>query len=112
MGLSFKENCKDIRNSKVIDIYHELKTYGVNVYVHDPEVNASEAKREYGIDVVSWDDLPELDTIILAVPHASFLKYSVEQYREKLKIPACFIDVKSVFDHKDFYNTGVHYWRL
>ena len=69
LGLTFKENCADLRNSRVIDIMRELESFGANVHVHDPVADASEARHEYGVELRSWDELPRADAIIAAVAH-------------------------------------------
>ena len=72
LGLTFKENCADLRNSKVVDIIRELQAYGVEVFVHDPQADAEEAMHEYGVRLVRWDDLPRADAIVAAVAHREF----------------------------------------
>src|SRR5580765_1397805 len=74
LGLTFKEDCKDIRNSKVIDVIRELREFGVEVFVHDPQADPDEAMHEYGIKLCSWENLPAADALILAVAHKQFLE--------------------------------------
>lgn len=112
LGLTFKENCADLRNSKVQDILFELKAYGIDVFVHDPEANAAEAMREYGVTLLEWADLPRADAIVVAVAHRSFLKYEVEDFSRKLIKGACFIDVKAAFDEALLRAAGFGVWRL
>lgn len=112
LGLTFKENCADLRNSKVIDIINELKSYGVEVFVHDPQADNDEAAHEYGVRLVSWEDLPRGDAIVAAVAHASFLKLGVEDITKKLVKGGAFIDVKAVFDAAELRNAGLAVWRL
>lgn len=112
LGLTFKENVPDLRNSKVIDIITELKTYGINVYVHDPLASKSEAMHEYGVELTSWEDLPVADAIILAVPHRNFLDMPIKKYMEKITGNGSFIDIKSQFDKSELEAAGLKVWRL
>ena len=112
LGLTFKENVPDLRNSKVIDIINELKTYGINVYVHDPLASKSEAMHEYGVELTSWEDLPVADAIVLAVPHRQFLEMPVDVYMEKIAGNGSFIDIKSQFDKSELEAAGLKVWRL
>jgi len=112
IGLTFKENCPDLRNSKVADIVYELQSYGVDVHVHDPIAEAEEAAHEYGITLESWDDLPKADAVIVAVPHKEVLALSLSDFQSKLNDGGCFIDVKSQFDAKALGEAGYCVWRL
>lgn len=112
LGLTFKENCGDLRNSKVIDIIHELKTYGVDVFVTDPRAKADEAMHEYGVPLLHWDDLPRADAIVVAVAHREYAALTVEDFRKKLIRDGAIIDVKSFVDAKAFGEAGYRVWRL
>jgi UDP-N-acetyl-D-galactosamine dehydrogenase len=112
IGLTFKENCPDLRNSKVADVVHELKSYGVDVHVYDPVASAAEAKHEYDIDLVSWEDLPRADAIVAAVSHKELLARPLTDLQSKLNEGGCFIDVKSQFDQKAITEAGFSVWRL
>jgi UDP-N-acetyl-D-galactosamine dehydrogenase len=112
LGLTFKENCADLRNSKVIDIINELKTYGVEVCVHDPQASAEEALEEYGTSLVEWSDLPRAEAMIAAVAHNEYRELRPEQIAEKLVEGGCFIDVKSGFDAAALRDAGLNVWRL
>ncbi|MFQ5995793.1 MAG: nucleotide sugar dehydrogenase [Acidiferrobacterales bacterium] len=112
LGLTFKEDCPDLRNSRVIDVIRELQSYGVRVAAHDPVSIQSEARSEYGIDLVAWDDLPVAQAMIAAVPHQQFLKRPIADYVEKLTPRGCFIDVKSRFDIVALRDAGITLWRL
>ncbi len=112
LGLTFKENCADLRNSKVIDIINELKSYGVEVFVHDPQADADEAAHEYGVRLVGWDDLPRADAIVAAVAHKGFLDLGVEDFSKKLIKGGAFIDVKAMFDSGAIVAAGFRNWRL
>src|SRR5678816_902384 len=98
LGLTFKENCADLRNSKVVDIIAELRAYGVEVFVHDPEADSEEAKREYGVSLCTWHDLPRADAIIAAVAHKKFRALETDEITRKVVKNGCFIDVKAGFD--------------
>lgn len=112
LGLAFKENCPDLRNSRVIDIINELKSYGAKVVVHDPVVDSSEAKHEYGLDLVSWNDMPVADALVLAVAHDEFLKRSPADISSKVNSSGCVIDVKSRLNADAIRSSGRTLWRL
>ena len=112
LGLTFKENCPDLRNSKVIDIINELQSYGADVHVHDPMAEAAEAKHEYGVTLRAWDDLPKADAIVAAVAHKDFLSRPISDFQSKVKAGGCFIDVKCLFDPAAIKGAGLHLWRL
>jgi UDP-N-acetyl-D-galactosamine dehydrogenase len=112
LGLTFKENCPDLRNSKVVDIIHELQTYGVKVHVHDPVAAPTDAQHEYGLELVTWENLPRADALIAAVSHREFLDRSITDFQSKIVPNGCFIDVKSNFDQAALRAVGLHVWRL
>jgi UDP-N-acetyl-D-glucosamine/UDP-N-acetyl-D-galactosamine dehydrogenase len=112
LGLTFKENCADIRNSKVADVIRELAEFGVETFVHDPAASPEEALLEYGIRLCEWDDLPAADALIVAVPHRRFLELPVSSYLQKIVRQGCLIDVKAVFDPEPFRREGLRVWRL
>ena len=112
LGLTFKENCGDLRNSKVIDIINELKSYGVEVFVTDPQAESDEAMHEYGVGLVPWDDLPRADAIVAAVAHDEFAALSMEDFGKKLVRGGAFIDVKASFDREKIAAAGFKLWRL
>ena len=112
LGLTFKENCGDLRNSKVIDIINELKSYGVEVYVTDPQAGSHEAVREYGIPLLPWADLPRADALVAAVAHKEFSELSIDDFGKKLVKGGVFIDVKSAFDRDAIAGAGYKLWRL
>ncbi|GGC85531.1 UDP-N-acetyl-D-galactosamine dehydrogenase [Thalassobacillus devorans] len=114
LGLTFKENVGDVRNTKVIDIIEELKEYGVELLVHDPVADAEEAQREFGITLVDKEELTDLDAIVYAVPHQVFKdEYTFEKidsmYKDDRKV---LIDVKSSLERKECEDKGYHYWSL
>lgn len=112
LGLTFKEDCPDLRNSRVVDILAELKSYGVEVYVHDPLAEPAEARHEYGVELTTWKDLPIVHALVLAVAHRQYREMSMEELVAKLGNPGCVIDVKSILNAASFTDRGVSFWRL
>ena len=112
LGLTFKEDCADLRNSKVVDIIQELRSYGVEVAVHDPMADAEEALREYGVRLSTWDELPPAQAIVAAVAHGEYRALSTQQIDEKLVDGGCVIDVKAIFDAQVFRGSSIDVWRL
>jgi UDP-N-acetyl-D-galactosamine dehydrogenase len=112
LGLTFKENCPDLRNSKVIDVIRELQTYGLNVHVHDPVATASEARHEYGVDLVSWDELPCAGAIVAAVAHEQLVGRPMDQLLAKLLPGGVYTDVKCTANVAAMQAQGVNVWRL
>ncbi|WP_196590717.1 nucleotide sugar dehydrogenase [Pectinatus frisingensis] len=115
LGFTFKENCPDTRNTKIVDIYHELLAYGIESIIVDPLADSEEVKRLYGVTLHSMGMDRDIDAVILAVPHKIFFKLKPELiatwYRvgKKTKI---FMDLKGVFDDKSFVAPTFEYWRL
>ena len=112
LGLTFKENCPDLRNSKVADLIHELQSYGLDVHVHDPVADPKEALHEYGFKLDSWEALPRADAIIAAVSHREFIARPLSDFQLKVAEKGCFIDVKSQFDQSALCAAGLNVWRL
>ena len=112
LGLTFKEDVPDLRNSRVIDVINELKAYGMEVFVHDPVSDPAEARHEYAIDLVSWDQLPKADAMIAAVAHTQYLQMPIRELASKLTPNGCFVDVKSKFDSTALRAAGTCVWRL
>jgi UDP-N-acetyl-D-galactosamine dehydrogenase len=112
LGLTFKEDVPDIRNSKVIDIIRELHEFGVETFVHDPQASADDALHEYGVRLSEWDALPAADALILAVPHRRYLELPTEAWLRKVVRTGCIIDVKSVLDAAALRREGLRVWRL
>jgi UDP-N-acetyl-D-galactosamine dehydrogenase len=112
LGLTFKENCADLRNSKVVDITRELQSYKIEVFVCDPEADPNEALREYGIHLRAWDDLPRADAIVVAVAHHRFLVLDTDNFTRKLIKGGAFIDVKAMFDATRLRAASIGVWRL
>ena len=112
LGLTFKENCPDLRNSRVIDVIHELESFGVTVHVHDPVANADEAIDEYGVRLERWEDLPQANATVAAVAHRAFRIRPVEDFIAKLAPNGLYMDVKSQADAAALRAHGVQVWRL
>ncbi|MBR6390610.1 MAG: nucleotide sugar dehydrogenase [Lachnospiraceae bacterium] len=115
MGFTFKENCPDTRNTKVIDIYNELKEYGIDPIVVDPEADADEAKRLYGIEFADVSQVHDMDAVIFAVSHDQFASYDRDKVSamfnkdNKVKVLA---DLKGMFDKAAYSDDEYLYWRL
>jgi UDP-N-acetyl-D-galactosamine dehydrogenase len=112
LGLTFKENCPDLRNSKVPDIIAELQSYGIEVTVHDPIAYPAEARHEYGLDLSGWDSLPVADAVVVAVAHDAYRDMGLPVIRKKVRDHGVLIDVKALFSHKDPALAGLAVWRL
>ena len=115
MGLTFKEDCPDLRNSKVEDIVNELKDYGVRVSVVDPVADSDEAIKEYGIKLQKLEDIKNIDAIVLAVSHKEYknldLKELKKLYKSDVKIPVL-IDVKGILNKDEAIELGYNFWRM
>ena len=112
LGLTFKEDCPDLRNSRVIDVIRELESYGAKVVVHDPVADTREAQHEYGINLVAWDALPKAGAIVVAVNHREFKTRTIGDFLSKLESKGVITDVKSMLDPVAFTQAGVDIWRL
>src|SRR5512139_2844028 len=112
LGLTFKENCPDLRNSRVIDIVRELQSFGARVSVHDPLADPQEAMHEYGVALCAWDDLPRASAIVAAVAHDDFRKRPVDDFLGKLLPGGLYVDVKSQADAEVLRGKGLTVWRL
>jgi UDP-N-acetyl-D-galactosamine dehydrogenase len=112
MGLTFKENCPDTRNTRVIDVIQELKSYGANVHVHDPVADPDEAMHEYGVSLTAWDDLPPAAAMVFAVAHDEFVRKPVEEIVGRMKPGGVLVDVKSKADAARYATHGIGVWRL
>ncbi|TXG96477.1 MAG: nucleotide sugar dehydrogenase [Rhodocyclaceae bacterium] len=112
LGLTFKEDCPDLRNSRVIDVIQELESYGAKVFVHDPVAEAKEARHEYGVDLVAWEDLPKAAAIVLAVGHREYKSKATTEILSKLEKGGVISDVKSILNPADFNDTSISLWRL
>lgn len=115
LGFTFKENCPDTRNTKVIDIYNELKEYGITPIVVDPAADADEAKRLYGIEFQTMKDVVNMDAVVMAVAHTQFLdlkKDNIGAFFNPSHEKKVFMDIKGLFDRKEFSTEEYIYWRL
>ncbi|MDU2149167.1 MAG: nucleotide sugar dehydrogenase [Paeniclostridium sordellii] len=137
LGMTFKEDCPDVRNSKVIDIINELKEYGINVFVTDPIADAKEVKEEYGVELIKLEDINDIDAVILAVGHKEYLNLDLETIKELYRVnklalnngqtldevafteekienedKLVLIDVKGVLNRKEAESKNYLYWRL
>ena len=113
LGFTFKENCPDTRNTRVVDIIDELREYGINPVIADPQADAEEAEKIYGIKLADMSEVKDMDAVVLAVAHNEFKTLSLEDidkfYNDGQKI---LLDIKGLFNRKDFENNGYLYWRL
>ncbi|WP_071120026.1 nucleotide sugar dehydrogenase [Romboutsia timonensis] len=133
LGITFKENCPDVRNSKVIDIINELNEYGVNVSVTDPIAEEKEVKEEYGIDLIKYEDIKDMDAVIVAVGHKEYLELGLDDIKdlystdisttnsgeilEEIAVDfedsgLVLVDVKGIFNKEEAKSNGYLYWRL
>jgi UDP-N-acetyl-D-galactosamine dehydrogenase len=113
LGITFKENCPDTRNSKVIDIVRELQDYGIEVVVCDPHADAAEVLHEYGVKLVSIDQMPLLDAMVLAVAHREYRGMSAVQLRAMARgSTPVLVDVKCIQSRTELQAQGFHVWRL
>jgi UDP-N-acetyl-D-galactosamine dehydrogenase len=112
LGLTFKENVPDTRNSRVVDIVRELQSFGANVLVHDPIANPKEAEHEYGIRLTQWNDLPRAAAMVAAVAHDEFTHRPLEDFVAKLVPNGVYVDVKSRADAAALRARGIEVWRL
>jgi UDP-N-acetyl-D-galactosamine dehydrogenase len=112
LGLTFKEDCPDLRNSKVGDVIKEFKTYGVNLLVHDAMADMKEAQKYYDTSLCTLGDLNELDAIVLCVSHKQYKSLSVDDYKKMLKPSAVLMDVKATLNSDEFKASGINLWRL
>jgi UDP-N-acetyl-D-galactosamine dehydrogenase len=111
LGLSFKEDVNDIRNSKVPDIVRELKEYGIHPLVHDPYCTKAEAMHEYGIQLASLEEFRALDGVVFAVSHKAYMEMGIDKLTAPLRDGGVFVDVKSVYDASKM-TRGIRYWSL
>jgi UDP-N-acetyl-D-galactosamine dehydrogenase len=112
LGLTFKENCPDLRNSKVVDIIRELQDYGVSVQVNDPLADAVEASHEYKLALVPTCDLKPAAAVVVAVAHQEYCQLSVGQLKALMEKNPVLIDVKGIFDQDEVRQSGMRLWRL
>ena len=116
LGFTFKENCPDTRNTRVIDIVNELKEYGITPMIADPEADSEEAKHEYGIAFNSVNDIKNMDAVVVAVGHNQFMNFKQNDFNKMYKDAnnenRVLLDIKGILDRKDYESVGYKYWRL
>jgi UDP-N-acetyl-D-galactosamine dehydrogenase len=114
LGISFKENCPDTRNTRVVDIINELKEYSVEAVAYDPVAEAAAVEHEYGIKLCEKEDLRNLDAVVVAVAHDELKALTEADIASMHKADAAkiLVDVKGIFDRKEFLDKGYSYWRL
>jgi UDP-N-acetyl-D-galactosamine dehydrogenase len=116
LGMTFKENCPDTRNTRVIDIIKELKEFGLTPIINDPQADLKQTEEEYGIILTPFNQIEEMDAIIIAVAHEEFLQLNEEQisklFRPGTNHKRVLIDVKGILDKKKYEDLGYQYWSL
>jgi UDP-N-acetyl-D-galactosamine dehydrogenase len=112
LGLTFKENCPDLRNSKVFDIIHELQSFGIKPLLHDPRADQADLERFFGVTLCGLEEMKDLAALIFAVPHREYLARPLQDFTNRLVDGGCLIDVKSVLDVDEVWQSGVNFWRL
>ncbi len=114
LGFTFKENCPDTRNTKIIDIYKELREYGITPVIADPAADAAEAKRLYGVEFVALSEIREMDAVILAVAHEQFKALTAEDFAAMFKPQGkrVLLDLKGLLSREAYEAAGYYYWRL
>ncbi|GAC1658146.1 MAG: nucleotide sugar dehydrogenase [Acidobacteriaceae bacterium] len=112
LGLTFKEDCPDIRNSKVIDILRELKEFGLQLQIHDPLADADEVRHEYGIEIMKYEDLKPADAVLVAVAHKQFKNLCACELKKLSKGNPVLVDVKGIYNPEQMREAGLHFWRL
>jgi len=116
LGFTFKENCPDTRNTRVIDIVKELNEYGIKPMIVDPVADAEEARHEYGLEFDSLENVRDMDAVILAVAHDEFCGFTMEDvdklFRDVPNTQRVLLDVKGLLNRKEYEAAGYRYWRL
>lgn len=112
LGITFKEDCPDTRNSRVMDLIAELQSYNTEVLVHDPVVNYAEVKEEHTLNMVEWDDIRDINAIIITVAHRQYIDLDKKELKEKLNYRGLIMDVKSILNPQEFNESGILLWRL
>ena len=116
MGMTFKENCPDTRNSRAVDVYHHLREYGLQVYASDPIADKRDFQREYGIELIDEESISNADCLVFVVAHDCYVKQSLAElrrfYRNGNKHPLVLIDIKSIYGREAAEQAGYIYWSL
>lgn len=112
LGLTYKENCSDLRDTRVIDVINELKAYSMEILVHDPIADSESVKNIYDIELQSWESITDIDAILLCVAHKQYIETSREEIKDKLNRRGLIMDIKEIFNDAEFADTGILLWRL
>jgi UDP-N-acetyl-D-galactosamine dehydrogenase len=112
LGFTFKEDCPDVRNTKVIDIIKELEDYNAKVYCCDPVADAPDAEHEYGVKFTAFTDLPQVPLLVVAVAHKEFKSLSLDELLAKVQPSGVILDVKSILPKEEIRARGFILWRL
>ena len=112
LGFTFKENCPDTRNTRVIDIVNELKEYGISPVIADPQADAEEALAIYGIEFTDMSEIKDMDAVVLAVAHDEFKDITIDDMNSMIGGNKVFLDIKGILDRKEYEDAGYIYWRL
>lgn len=112
MGITFKENVGDIRNSKIVDTISELKEFGVKVFVHDPKAQNEDVHEEYGLHLSKLNDLPQMDAVVMAVAHDEFKNTPLTDLRKLCADKAVLMDPKALYEQVEVEKLGLSYWRF
>ena len=112
LGFTFKENCPDTRNTRVIDIVNELKEYGISPVIADPQADAEEALAIYGIEFADMSEIKDMDAVILAVAHDEFKNITIADTDKMISGKKVLLDIKGILDRKEYEDAGYNYWRL
>ena len=112
MGLTFKEDCPDLRNSRVIDVIKECRTWGIDPLVHDPLADSAEAQYEYGVELVADEAIKNIDALIFTVAHAPYKQWSTDQVIARLAPGGSVFDVKGMLSREAFAQAGTILWRM
>lgn len=113
LGITFKEDCPDVRNTKIVDIINYLKGYEINVFVYDPVADRNETYKSYNIELVDYDEINNVDAIVVAVAHDEFKNISLDELEKKyVDDRKTLVDLKGIYNKKDVEDRGITYWRL
>ena len=112
LGITFKENCADVRNTRIVDIIRELAEYEMDVRVVDPVADADEAQREYGVQLCGMQDVGDADAVVVAVAHEAFRKLDLSRIASLQRGTPVLVDVKGIYDMDAAKDAGFVYWRL
>lgn len=116
LGATFKENCPDVRNSKIMEVYEQIKTYGISPVIADPLADSADMRRTYGCELIAMDEIKDADCIVLGVAHNVFKEMKLEKldafFADMPKEEKVIIDIKSILDRNEVVSQGYSYWRL